>query len=228
MKTKFCLPIIKNATKEVEETIKTYFDKFDMFEVWINYMNDFTTNFIDDLINKYPNKIILVLRTKNNDVIKIKKDKQIDILLFCRNKKIFIDLDIDIQKNELDFIKTQKISLRLITSFHDYKTTPRTNKLVKVIERMTGYNPEIYKISTFCKSPYQAIALMHLLLDVKEQNKKAIILGMGINGKLTRIFGSLYGNEITFAPEVINEQSASGQLTRIETKEIVSILERGE
>jgi 3-dehydroquinate dehydratase len=63
-----------------------------------------------------------------------------------------------------------------------------------------------------------------LLLSLKSEQKKYIILGMGEHGTITRVYGALWGNEMTFAPEKEGEETAPGQLTRHEMETILTIL----
>jgi 3-dehydroquinate dehydratase len=48
---------------------------------------------------------------------------------------------------------------------------------------------------------------------------------MGEHGLVTRIFGTLWGNPIVFAPVTSSHASAPGQLTREEFAEIFALLE---
>ena len=45
---------------------------------------------------------------------------------------------------------------------------------------------------------------------------------MGEKGFITRIFGTIWGNEITFAPKTLAEKSASGQLTKKQMEDVFS------
>lgn len=225
MKTKICLPIVKNGFKDVLQAIDTYHDVYDMFEVWVDYIQDISPEFIIQLQKKLREKLIIVFRRLDGKNNTIDIHNRCAIILLLNDTTSFIDLDIEKQNEELEFIKDKKLLIKTIVSFHDYDKTPRTSVLVKKIEKMNIYQPNIYKIATLCQSPKQAIALMHLLLDLKEEQKKTIILGMGDYGKITRIFGALYGNEITFTPETNTEETAKGQLTRTQLKTAIQILD---
>jgi 3-dehydroquinate dehydratase type I len=77
------------------------------------------------------------------------------------------------------------------------------------------------KISTFCRSEEDAIRLLCILLEQKKKNKKVIILGMGKFGIITRVFGTMWGNEMIFAPIEKNEESAPEQLTKSQLENII-------
>lgn len=227
MKASLCLPIIKTTTQEVTQVIEANENTFDMFEIWIDYiMDDFSkiSLFIEAISKRFKKRIIIVFRRMDEEPMHMSSEKRREIISLGKNS-LFIDLDIDTQQNDLDFAK-QIQSKTIIASFHDYKKTPRTSVLVGIINKMSLFQPAIYKIATFCETEKEAIALLHLLLNLKEEGKDVIILGMGEKGLVTRIFGSLWGNKIIFAPENPKEQSAPGQLTREQLQKIFTIIKQ--
>jgi 3-dehydroquinate dehydratase len=64
------------------------------------------------------------------------------------------------------------------------------------------------------------LKLLLLQQNLKAQNKKHIVLGMGEFGTITRVFGTLWGNELIYAPISKGEASAPGQLTKQELENI--------
>lgn len=94
-----------------------------------------------------------------------------------------------------------------------------------IIKAMSRNRPKIFKIATFCRSKKDALRLLDILQTLKKEGKKCIVLGMGKFGIITRIFGSLWGNEMIFAPLTIIEQSAPGQLTKSQLLNIFHNLE---
>ena len=143
-----------------------------------------------------------------------------EIISLLKNTKSFLDLDINTQQEELNLIK----AINTIVSYHNYKETPTKKELLEIIEKMKNFNPAIYKIATMCNNEKDSLTLLNVILELKEKGVKYIVLGMSENGIITRIFGTLWGNEMIFAPVNRNESSASGQLTRIELEEIFKVL----
>jgi 3-dehydroquinate dehydratase-1 len=89
---------------------------------------------------------------------------------------------------------------------------------------MTTFDPCIFKIATYCNSPLDAIRLLELGEVIRARGKKSIILGMGPNGLATRIFGTLWGNELCYAPLENAEASAPGQISLEEFEKIFMII----
>ncbi len=221
---KYCLPIIKNSKKEVlkDLAIKGY----DFYEVWLDYIEDIDEVFIQNLINKLKEKLILVLRRKNLEKEKISKVQSLEIISLLKNSQSKVDLDINGQKDQLNFIKAGNLNVNTIVSYHDYEETPDDSNLREIIDTMKIYNPGIFKVATKCNSPKDALRLLGLLLAMKEKGVKTIVLGMGELGVITRIFGTIWGNEMIFAPKNIAESSAFGQLTRKQLETIFTVLEK--
>jgi len=223
MKTIYCLPIIKPSITEVIQTINKYPD-YDVYEVWVDYIHDN----LFSIFKKMENKLLFCFRRKNGEPIQMPFEKRKEIINNSIDKNILIDCDIKQQKEDLEYINSLPASrqriINLIASYHNYKNTPNENELDKLVTTMKKYNPEIYKIAAYCQSPEDAVRLMRLLIQLKKQNKKAIVLGMGEYGKITRVFGALYGNEITFTPASNNEGSAQGQLTKEQMEIIIKFL----
>ena len=85
---------------------------------------------------------------------------------------------------------------------------------------MDKFFPDVYKIATKCTNETDALKLLLLQQNLKIQNKKHIVLGMGEFGTITRVYGTLWGNELIYAPQTKEEASAQGQLTKKELENI--------
>jgi 3-dehydroquinate dehydratase-1 len=112
-------------------------------------------------------------------------------------------------------------------SFHDYQATPPTEELEALLfQEMPKYDPYISKISTFCQNPEDAERILCLAQNAKAKDMRVICLGMGIHGELTRVFGTLWYNEMVFAPASKEYCTAPGQLSRDELEEIFSVFQK--
>lgn len=220
MKQKYCLPILKTKTTEVLKIISENRNHYDFFEIWLDYIKDLNLDFIEALIKRFDGKLILLFRRQNLETPKMSFQKRKKIMDVISKTDCFLDLDISQQK-ELEYLKKNPKKIKLVVSYHNYVETPDDKKLEEIISFMKKNNPDIYKISTFCKSDSDAIRLIDLLSKLKEGNLKYIVLGMGAKGIITRIAGVLLGNEINFAPISLEDKSAPGQLIRKSLDEIL-------
>lgn len=215
MSVKYCLPIIKTKKAEVLKIILENQKTYDFFEIWLDYVEDLDQDFIEQLVKQYDGRLIFLFRRQNLEKITMPLKKRLEIMNMVSKSHCFVDLDIS-QKEEL---KTAK-KVRLIASYHNYKETPADEKLDQIVGVMRKLKPAIYKVSTFCNSDLDALRLMDLLFELKDEKVKFIVLGMGEKGRMTRIAGAVLGNEFNFAPIVVTEKSAGGQLTKKELEKI--------
>ncbi|MGH7203216.1 MAG: type I 3-dehydroquinate dehydratase [Candidatus Levyibacteriota bacterium] len=221
-KINYCLPIIKIKKADVLSEIKNN-PSYDFYEIWLDYLIDMDEIFIEDLVSQYDGKLIMLLRRKKLETPKLSLQMRQKIMCLLANKKILLDLDIS-QVEELSFIKTKKLIIQLLCSYHNYRETPDDKMLAEIHTTMKKHNPVIYKIATFCNDDSDAVRLMKLLAKLKSQDQKHIILGMGKFGTMTRIAGALWGNAINFVPTTKEEASAPGQLTKQQLETIIKEL----
>lgn len=224
MKINYCLPIIKNKKVDVLKIIEENTDNYDYFEVWLDYIEDLNEKFVKDLINQLKNKAIFLFRRKKLEKIKMSNLAKQNFIKLLTNTESYLDLDINQQKEEIIYIKANNLKLQTIFSYHNYEDTPNAEKLQMITDIIIKHKPTILKISTMCKSKEDGLRLLHLLLKLNTKKIKCIISGMGENGKITKIFGALWGNEMTFAPIELSERSAPGQFSRSQLNAIFTIL----
>lgn len=225
MKIKFCLPIVKSSIKEIITEIQKNPD-FDFYEIWIDYLPEQPGVILDEvknLILQFPDNLILCFRRKDGKDMKINLNERKKIIELTENLNVLVDCDIKKQKEDLEFIKNNNLKTKTIVSFHDYEKILSENETKGVISEMEKYNPTIYKIAMQCDNSENSLTMMELLLKLKKQNKKAIVIGMGNYGKITRIFGAMNGNEINFVSG--SEKTASGQMTKSEMQDIINRME---
>jgi len=99
----------------------------------------------------------------------------------------------------------QDINADVITSRHDYDSTPPAKEIADVLNTLKGNILKgAFRINSFSdlKSLYDASRTIR---------KKHILLGMGELGTITRIRQNILGNEFTFA--YVGEPTAPGQLS---------------
>ncbi len=223
MKINYCLPIIKNKKASILDTIKSASD-YDYFEIWLDYIEDLDETFVKNLIDEYSEKLLFVFRRKELEKPKMSRTNRQILFHMLHRKKSFVDLDIATQRIDLEYILENKLSFSIIASYHNYKKTPTDEKLLEIITAMKHYNSNIIKISTLCNNLKDALRLLDLLVTLKEQQRKCIISGMGPHGTITKVYGALWGNELTFAPQRTEEASAPGQLTKQQLEKLIKIL----
>lgn len=222
---RYCLPIVRTECGGVRDELIAQCDKYDYLEVWLDYLTDFSFEFLDEIISLYEEKLILLLRRQGLAAPSLPPSIRAQILRRAASSRVLIDLDISAQKEELDLIQnwqTEGLTPRLIVSYHNYEEVP--SNLETTLADMEQYTPHIRKASCFCRREEDALFLLSLGLKLKREGKPSILLGMGEHGVATRVFGTLWGNEMIFAPYDPALASAPGQLSRPDLEAIFSRL----
>ncbi|HVA11579.1 MAG TPA: type I 3-dehydroquinate dehydratase [Candidatus Dormibacteraeota bacterium] len=226
MKIAYCLPIIKNSPEEVIDMINGNLEHYDYFEVWLDYIDGLNDTFVKQLIDLLSSRLVVVFRRQNLEDVRMDQDTRFAMLELLKGSETLVDLDITTQTAELDFVRDHRLSLKVIASYHDYKQTPDLVQLTAIIDTMDWYQPSIYKLASLCNGPEDGLRLLSQLVELKAKGHKAIVSGMGQFGAVTKVFGALWGNEMTFAPKTQDGQSAPGQLTRDQLETIFKELGR--
>jgi len=220
MKINYCLPIIKKTKQEILDSVTSYRNEYEFLEIWLDPIEDLDTPFVDKLIYMLQDKLILLFQRGNTIKTNMKKEEKKKILDLLDGSQSFIDLDLS-EKEELEYLK--KIHVKTIISHHDYQKTPIDFK--NIVKQMDKLHPDIYKIATMCQNETDALKLLSLQQNLKAQNKRHIVLGMGDFGTITRVYGTLWGNELIYAPFNKHDASAPGQLTKQELENIFKELD---
>lgn len=196
----YCLPILLSDQKQIECTIESNLNRHQFFEIWVDYVENFELDWLLNVIKKYPNRILVLFRRLNLDPINIDIDFRKQILESLDSQPCFVDIDFKTQMDEMEFLDSAHLNLNLILSYHNYTFTPSMEDLRTIIKDMLKQRPKICKIASFCEAKKDALRLLELRLELSEQGTDAIILGMGQHGIITRIFGTIWGNAMIFAP----------------------------
>ncbi|MCB0338714.1 MAG: type I 3-dehydroquinate dehydratase [Bdellovibrionales bacterium] len=221
MSLKYCLPLVESDLLRLRGRLDTALRVYDLAEVWLDYLNFNSVKDVVRLDEDYPGKLIFLFRRLRGEAIKMPIEQRKDILLSLSRDCMF-DLEFNTQQEELLYLKDSNTNLKLIISHHDYDRTPDDPELTKLVADMADCDPWAVKIATYCRTKADSIRLLQLLLNMRSKNLRSIVIGMGENGVITRVFGSLWSDFITFAPEDERERTAPGQLTR---EELITIFE---
>ena len=222
-KFKFCIPIIALSKDEVISRIKQFDTRYDLFEVWGDYVEDLDEHFVASLISKFGDRLVYVFRRQNLETMKLSLKERLSIASCFSKKESLLDLDISIQKEEIASLHDSAI--RTVLSYHNYESTPPAQELRSILDQMKKLGAWICKVSTMCNSPHDALAIMELMAD-KPVDTRQILLGMGEFGKITRVVGPLWGNEFSFCPPDLESSSAPGQLTRDELEGVLNLIRK--
>lgn len=105
-----------------------------------------------------------------------------------------------------------------LLSFHDQEGTPSYEILCSIVEGQLRAGADICKIVTLARQFEDNMVVMRLLDHFKEV--KLVAFNMGEAGRVSRLLSPLAGGYFTYASLAKGKESASGQITVKEMREI--------
>lgn len=121
----------------------------------------------------------------------------------------YADLELETDKALLKKNMDVESETQTIVSCHFAKPMSRETVERKLVEAMTL--GDIAKIAMPCESAPQVLDLAMVGLKFSRLKKRFIILGMGLQGQLTRVFADRIGSELVYAC-LPGKEAAAGQL----------------
>lgn len=135
---------------------------------------------------------------------------------------------VDIEMDAADSFKQAVIQAarargtKIIISYHDFEKTPLREELEYVVHWCSEFNPDIIKISCMVRSPRDNARLLGLL----DTDKRMLVVGMGEQGKISRVVSPLLGSFCTFASYAADKSTAPGQLFKDDIEELLARIQR--
>ncbi len=131
-------------------------------------------------------------------------------------------IDVELQtasKCKPDQLKKLRSRASLILSFHDFHGT---KKLEQTLEKMLEYPADIYKLVSTATTLSDNLTMIKFL--AKESDRHSLVcMCMGEQGIISRVLGVRAGSVFTFAAAIAGEQTAPGQVTAQELRNIYRI-----
>lgn len=216
-KIKICTVLAESDffnTSKITSKVTKYSD---FFELRADYLNNLDENLIIKLRKLLSLKTIFTLKSKmNGGKSNFEESKNISLLQTAIDVGYeFIDLEI----NSPLIKKLDKKSSKYILSYHNFEKTPTFLELNKIISSARKKKADLIKIATLVRNAEDLKILTKLLITNKHDDKM-IVIGMGEEYKLSRIFFPLLGSFLTYIAS--NNKIATGQFNLEEMKKYVS------
>jgi len=122
--------------------------------------------------------------------------ERIDILRKAVDLK-FSFVDIELSTLRKYKIKKNK-NTKLIVSYHNFKKTPHSLFLEKIVNEAYELGTDVVKIAVMVKRFEDNKNILALVLN-KQPEQEIIALGMGAKGRITRVLSPLLGGYLTFS-----------------------------
>ncbi len=134
----------------------------------------------------------------------------------------YVDIELettDVFAREL-MASAEKTGCELIFSHHDFEGTPSLEELRSKLEACYSRGGALAKIATLVQSKEDVLKLFSLY----SHPGRKVVLGMGPQGRITRLAAPILGSEFTFASPFEGGETAPGQMSAEQLKAIYKIL----
>ena len=111
-----------------------------------------------------------------------------------------------------------------ILSHHDFSGTPSARALKRRLDQCTSTGADIIKIVTYADTMEDNLRVLGLIPYARAKGLEIIAFCMGEMGRISRIMAPLLGSYFSYASLEKGVESAPGQLTIEETKQILKVL----
>jgi 3-dehydroquinate dehydratase/shikimate dehydrogenase len=131
-------------------------------------------------------------------------------------------VDVELQtasKCKPDQLRKLRTKAALVLSFHDFRGT---KKLDETLEKMLAYPADFYKVVSTATTLSDNVAMIKFL--AREGDKHSLVsMCMGEQGIISRVLGLRAGSLFTFASASAGEETAPGQVTAQELRNVYRI-----
>ncbi len=181
-----------------------------------------------DLIKEDPQKIYSLLSAEVKSVATCRPDgyheaERIELIKECIDLGAsYVDIEVE---SSPSFVKeitnhAKRSETEVIVSYHNFKLTPVRPDLIQMVTRCYDRGGNIAKIATRVNSMEDTRNLFSLY----DLPGRKVVIGMGREGRISRIMAPYLGAEFTFASLEPGGETAPGQLSVKQLNEIYKVI----
>jgi 3-dehydroquinate dehydratase type I len=195
----------------------------DLLELRLDYLNDLGE--ISRIVKSTSLPIVATNRQfEQGGHRQQKEDERVKALLEAADQGFqYVDMELTTADRSSLIHELKKAGVKIIVSFHDFKRTPSVAEMEKIVESQTEAGADICKLVTTANSMDDNLSC--LLLTSKMSRKiKIVCFAMGKMGMVSRVLCPLFGAQFTYASVESGRETASGQLSISDLKNLYSKL----
>ena len=220
-----CVAVIGADANEMAEKAELLARDNSFFEFRLDYLPKPALGLprIKRFIESYPGTIVIATcrRAANGGKFRGSVASQLDVLgkavaAGCQ----MVDLELQTAA-KCKPAQLQKLRARsgLILSFHDFRAT---KKLDETLEKMVAYPADYYKVVSTATTLSDNVEMIKFL--AREGDRHSLVsMCMGEQGIISRVLGVRAGSVFTFASAGVGQETAPGQVTAQELRNVYRI-----
>jgi 3-dehydroquinate dehydratase type I len=220
---KICVVITARDTEDVVETIgRVEAHRPDLIEIRLDYLEGPYELDVIRGVSTLP--MIATNRGTDQGGLSSEADSERmgTVIRACEAGFEYADIELAIPQAGQIAERVKDLGAKAIISHHDFKGTPPKERLNEIMTGMLGVGADICKIVGTATSPEDNLTYLNLIQE--NPSVSLVSFGMGRAGLLSRVFSPLFGAAYTYASSEAGRESAPGQLTVPELRQIYGIM----
>ncbi len=220
-----CVAVIGSDAGEMAEKAESLVRDNPFLEFRLDYLSKpgWALPRIKRFVDSHPGTVIIATcrRVANGGKFRGSIASQLDILAKAAAAGFQL-LDLELQtagKCKPEKLQKLRSKAALILSFHDFRGT---RKLEGTLEKMLAYPADFYKVVSSATTLSDNVAMIKFLASEGDQHS-LIGMCMGEQGIISRVLGVRAGSLFTFASFSPGEETAPGQVTAQELRNLYRI-----
>ena len=220
-----CVAVIGSDPNEMTEKAELLARDNSFLEFRLDYLSKpaLALPRIKRFIESYPGAVVIATcrRVANGGKFRGSVASQLDILGKAAASGCQL-VDVELQtasKCKPEQLQKLRTRAALILSFHDFRAT---KKLDETLEKMLAYAADFYKVVSTATTLADNVTMIKFL--ARQGDRHSLVgMCMGEQGIISRVLGVRAGSVFTFASAIAGEETAPGQVTAQELRNLYRI-----
>ena len=223
-----CIPVVASTQAEALQFIARSAGLADILELRMDLLADGDLKGLLTAARTAAPAVRVLVTNRPGAATEAEKER-IDVLLEAVNLGAdYVDLELTTaavwREKVRALIGLNEGRTRLIISHHDFERTPPRRDLIGLFNEAVRSGAQVTKIVTMARSPQDNLTLLSLLPYARRRNWEIVAFCMGEQGKMSRVMAPLLGALFTFGALEQGFESAPGQLTVTEMRQILQAM----
>ncbi len=183
----------------------------DTIEVRLDHLKNLNAKLVKEVRHAVQGPTIATLRSRGEGGRSrlLKADRQELLMAVAEAGFEYIDLETARDEDVFESIQNEDWRPQVIASRHFFKPVGRVD-IEDAFDKSFEMG-DIAKVAMTCESAEDALMMIRVGQDLSRRNKRFVVIGMGPQGQLTRVFAKQIGSEFVYAC-IPGLQAAPGQL----------------
>ena len=225
-----CIPIMANTQDAALMQMERSFPLADILELRIDHIEDVN---LEGLMSRKRGKILVTNRRKDEGGgFSGTEGERVELL----KEAVGLGADyVDIEMGTAGALIRELVAkignhhgrTKWIISHHNFSTTPSVRALRRKLDECKRTGADIIKIVTYAKSIEDNLRVLGLIPYARRKDQEIAAFCMGEMGRISRIIAPLLGSYFNYASLERGTESAPGQLTIEEMRQVSRVLNGG-